>query len=178
MHAQIGQTGSSNRTAEQEHDMNDTYLTISGNVVDEPKLRKTANGISVVNFRVGSTSRRMDSETGEWGDRDTLFVNVTCWRVLGLNVHDSLHKGQAVIVHGRFYGRQFIGKDEISRVSYEIDAISVGHDMARGTSQFSKTANQRAVTSVELDPDGVPAIAPDDRFDEAEVPRPAFAVTR
>ena len=74
--------------------MNDTYLTISGNVVDEPKLRKTTtNGITVLTFRVASTSRRRDAETGEWGDRDTLFVNVTCWRSLATNVADHCSRG-------------------------------------------------------------------------------------
>jgi single-strand DNA-binding protein len=155
--------------------MNDTYLTISGNVVDEPKLRKTTtNGVTVLSFRVASTSRRMDPETGQWGDRDTLFVNVTCWRSLGINVGESLFKGQPVVVHGRFYSRQYV-KDEVNRISYEIDAISVGHDMARGTSNFKKAVYEQAMTSVEADDAGLPIDAADDRFDEAEVPRPVFA---
>src|ERR1700710_1003577 len=129
--------------------MNDTYLTISGNVVDEPKLRKTTtNGVTVLSFRVASTSRRMDPETGLWGDRDTLFVNVTCWRSLGTNVAEPVFKAQPVVVHGRFYSRQYV-KDEVNRISYEVDAISVGHDMARGTSYFKKTTHEQALTSVE-----------------------------
>jgi single-strand DNA-binding protein len=155
--------------------VNDTYLTISGNVVDEPKLRKTTtNGITVLTFRVASTSRRRDADTGVWGDRDTLFVNVTCWRSLATNVAYSLFKGQPVVVHGRFYSRQYT-KDEINRISYEIDAISVGHDMARGTSNFKKAVHEQMVTSVEADEDGLPMNVADPRFDEAEVPRPEFA---
>lgn len=139
--------------------MNDTYLTISGNVVDEPKLRKTTtNGVTVLTFRVASTSRRRDAETGQWGDRDTLFVNVTCWRSLATNVADSVFKGQPVVVHGRFYSRQYT-KDEITRVTYEIDAISVGHDMARGVSAFKKNVAETVITSVEVDDDGLPADA-------------------
>jgi single-strand DNA-binding protein len=148
--------------------MNDTYLTISGNVVDEPKLRKTTtNGVTVLTFRVASTSRRRDAETGQWGDRDTLFVNVTCWRSLATNVADSLFKGQPVVVHGRFYSRQYT-KDEVTRVSYEIDAISVGHDLARGVSSFKKIVNEVPITSVEVDENGLPADASDVIFDEAE----------
>jgi single-strand DNA-binding protein len=139
--------------------MNDTYLTISGNVVDEPKLRKTAtNGVSVVSFRVASTSRRRDADSGAWSDRDTLFVNVTCWRSLATNVAASLYKGQPVVVHGRFYSRQYT-KDEITRVTYEIDAISVGHDLSRGTSTFTKAVTEAIATAVEIDEDGLPADA-------------------
>jgi single-strand DNA-binding protein len=139
--------------------VNDTYLTISGNVVDEPKLRKTTtNGITVLTFRVASTSRRRDADTGVWGDRDTLFVNVTCWRSLATNVAYSLFKGQPVVVHGRFYSRQYT-KDEVTRVTYEIDAISVGHDLARGVSSFKKAVVDVPITSVEVDEDGLPADA-------------------
>ncbi len=149
--------------------MNDTYLTISGNVVDEPKLRKTAtNGITVLTFRVASTSRRRDADTGQWGDRDTLFVNVTCWRSLASNVADSLFKGQPVVVHGRFYSRQYT-KDEITRVSYEIDAISVGHDLARGVTTFKKMLSESPISTVEVDEDGLPADASAAIFDGAEV---------
>jgi single-strand DNA-binding protein len=148
--------------------MNDTYLTISGNVVDEPKLRRTAtNGVTVVTFRVASTSRRRDTETGQWGDRDTLFVNVTCWRSLATNVADSLFKGQPVVVHGRFYSRQYT-KDEMTRVSYEIDALSVGHDLSRGTSTFKKAVYEVPVSSIEVDEDGIPANGSEAIFDGAE----------
>jgi len=62
--------------------MNDTVMTIVGNLVDEPRLRVTKNGHSVANFRVASTSRRYDSEAGKWVDNATLFVTVTCWQNL------------------------------------------------------------------------------------------------
>jgi single-strand DNA-binding protein len=42
--------------------MNDTMMTIVGNVVDSPRRRETKNGHDVTNFRVASTSRRYDRE--------------------------------------------------------------------------------------------------------------------
>ncbi len=148
--------------------MNDTYLTISGNVVDDPKLRRTTtNGVPVVTFRVASTSRRRDAETGEWSDRDNLFVNVTCWRTLATNVSQSLFKGQPVVVHGRFYSRQYT-KDEATRVTYEIDAISIGHDLSRGVSTFTKALREVVVTNVEVDGDGLPADVSDAIYAGAE----------
>ncbi len=144
--------------------MYDTYLTISGNVVDEPRLRKTStNGVPVVTFRVASTSRRRDAESGAWSDRDNLFVNVTCWRNLATNVDQSLYKGQPVVVYGRFYSRQYT-KDEVTRVTYELDALAVGHDLSRGTSQFTKAARE-LTTVIEVDDDGRPADASDEIYD-------------
>ena len=51
--------------------MNDTVMTIVGNLVDEPRLRVTKNGHSVANFRVASTSRRYDAEQSKWVDNGT-----------------------------------------------------------------------------------------------------------
>lgn len=53
--------------------MNDTAMTIVGNVVDEPRLRVTKSGHSVTNFRIASTSRRYDGEAGRWVDNSTLL---------------------------------------------------------------------------------------------------------
>ncbi len=50
--------------------MNDTTMTIVGNLVDSPKLRKTKSGHFVANFRVASTPRRYDREQGGWVDGD------------------------------------------------------------------------------------------------------------
>ena len=60
--------------------MNDTVITVVGNLVDEPRMRVTKNGHSVANFRIASTSRRYDAEQSTWIDNATLFVTVTCWR--------------------------------------------------------------------------------------------------
>ncbi|MEP6599657.1 MAG: single-stranded DNA-binding protein [Actinomycetota bacterium] len=136
--------------------MNDTSITIVGNVVDEPKLRNTGAGVPVTSFRIASTSRRFDRDSGSWADNERLFATVTCWRNMAQNVAGSLRKGQPVIVTGRFYCREY-KKDDTVRMSYELDAIAVGHDLARGTSQFTKVSRPYAATSVELDPDGLPA---------------------
>lgn len=135
--------------------MNDTYMTIVGNVVDEPKQRTTSSGHAVTNFRVASTSRRFDRETGHFVDNSTLFVNVTCWRALAENVGQSLRKGQPVIITGRYYSREYTVNEQL-RISFELEASSVGHDLARGTSVFNKIVRSRS-QHVEVDADGLPA---------------------
>ena len=147
--------------------MNDTILTIVGNVVDEPRMRVTRNGHAVTNFRVASTSRRFDREQEKFVDNATIFVTVTCWRGLAENVATSLRKGQPVVATGRYYSREYT-VDEQLRVAYELEAQAVGHDLARGTSDFKKVLHTRA--RVEVDADGVPAERSDEWLDLSDEP--------
>jgi single-strand DNA-binding protein len=135
--------------------MRDTTMTIVGNVVDEPRMRLTKNGHAVTNFRVASTSRRWDRENDRYVDNATLFVNVSCWRALAENAATSLRKGQPVFVTGRYYSRQYT-MNEVLRIAYELEAVSVGHDLSRGTAEFSK-ASRAPGGQVEVDAEGMPA---------------------
>jgi single-strand DNA-binding protein len=136
--------------------MNDTMMTIVGNVVDTPRRRQTKNGHEVTNFRVASTSRRYDREQERFVDNATLFVNVTCWRAMGLNVDQSIRKGQPVVVTGRYYMREY-KVDEQLRTAYELEAVAVGHDLARGTSEFTRVNRSAATVVVTRDEQGLPA---------------------
>ena len=136
--------------------MNDTIMTVVGNVVDEPRMRITKGGHAVTNFRMASTSRRFDREQNDFVDSGTLFVTVTCWRALGENVALSLHKGQPVVVTGRYFSREYV-VNEVRKIAYELEASAVGHDLSRGTAEFTKTFRPRAATQVDADSDGLPA---------------------
>ncbi|MGX7679121.1 single-stranded DNA-binding protein [Jatrophihabitans sp. DSM 45814] len=134
--------------------MYDSTITIIGNVVDEIVLKTTDTGVSRLSFRVAHTKRRKDRETGEWVDGNKLFINVVFWREFAENVALSLKKGDPIMVCGELFSRQYV-KDEINRVSYEIDACSIGHDLARGVSKFER--RRRGMSgSVVVDADGLP----------------------
>jgi single-strand DNA-binding protein len=135
--------------------MNDTQMTVIGNLVESPKLRRTKNGHWVANFRIASTSRRFDREKNSWVDGGTLFVTVTAWRALGENVAQSLHKGQSVIVTGRYYQREY-ERDEVLKIAYELEATAVGHDLSRGVAHFEKVFRPSLATEVETDANGLP----------------------
>ena len=81
--------------------MNETMITVVGNVAREPNLRVTNNGTRVVDFRLASTERRYDRALGGWRDGETVFYTVTCWRNVAENLIDSVEKGQPMVVHGR-----------------------------------------------------------------------------
>ena len=119
--------------------MNETFITVSGNVVGDPVVRATNANVPFVTFRVASNVRRLNIKTGEYTDAGTNFVNVTAFRALGVNLANSLKKGEPVIVYGRMRVNQWVNGDR-SGTSVEIDANNVGHDLTRGQSTFTKVA--------------------------------------
>lgn len=118
--------------------MNDTTVTVVGNLVDDPRLRTTESGLDVAGFRLASTARRYDRETGRYVDSASLFLPVSCWRALAANVTASLRKGDPVVVTGKLSTRTF-DKDGQSRSVCELEALAVGPDLARGTAVFRRS---------------------------------------
>ena len=122
--------------------MNETYLTVSGNVVGDPVVRATKANVPFVTFRVASNVRRLDFKTGEYSDAGTNFVNVTAFRALGVNLANSLVKGQPVLVYGRMRINQWVNGEK-SGTSVEIEAYNVGHDLTWGQAKFTKVTKPR-----------------------------------
>ena len=109
----------------------DTYITVTGNLVADPKVRTVANGQTVADLRIASNSRRFDRDAGEFKDGDPLYIGVSCWRTLALNVYSSLRKGDSVVVQGKLLYKEYDDKDGVHRNVYSIDATSIGPDLAR-----------------------------------------------
>lgn len=115
----------------------DNHITLRGYLTAEPTLhQKTATATPVTEIRVGSTPRRLNRETGEWQDLPTSYYRVKCWRRLAVNVVSSLHKGDMVVVRGRFYMTNWVDNQQRPRATLEIEADSLGHDLAYGWSHF------------------------------------------
>ena len=117
--------------------MNETYVTVSGNVVGDPVVRATRANVPFVTFRMASNVRRLDFKTGDYIDAGTNFVNVTAFRALGVNLSNSLKKGEPVIVYGRMRVNQWVNGEK-SGTTVEIDAYNVGHDLTWGQTTFTK----------------------------------------
>ena len=118
--------------------MNETSVTVVGNLVDDPRLRTTDTGVDVAGFRVASTARRWDRASGRWSDAGPLFLSVTCWRGLAGNAVASLRKGDPVVVTGRLSTRTY-EKDGQTRSTCELEALAIGPDLARGTAVFRRS---------------------------------------
>ena len=109
-------------------------VTIQGRLASNPVLRKTGIDLSVCNFTVAHTERRLGADGVTWEDAsETLWLRVTAWRLLGENVAATLHKGDAVIVTGRGAPRTYTTEAGEVRVDFVCNAVSVAVDLARQT---------------------------------------------
>jgi single-strand DNA-binding protein len=120
----------------------DTQITIVGNLVDDPELRFTPNGQAVARFRVASTPRFRDQQTGEWKDGESLFLTCNVWRQAAENVAESLQRGMRVIVQGRLRQRSYETREGEKRTVYEVEADEVGPSLRNATAKVNKTQRQ------------------------------------
>jgi single-strand DNA-binding protein len=129
--------------------INDANIDLAGFVASEPSFKRLPTGTSTAKLRVAYTERRLNRETGEWGDGPTSFVTVLCWRTLADNVAMCLRKGEPVLVRGRLRVREYEGKDGSRGTETEVDASSIGHDLSRGVAHFSRTRRAPGETAAE-----------------------------
>jgi len=118
----------------------DTQITIAGNLVDDPELRFTPSGQPVARFRVASTPRFRDNNSGEWKDGDSLFLTCNVWRQAAENVAESLTRGTRVIVSGRLRQRSYETKEGEKRTVYEVEVDDVGPSLRNASAKVSKVA--------------------------------------
>jgi single-strand DNA-binding protein len=127
------------------------YVTLVGFVAREPNLRNTKDNISVADMRIGTTARYLDRANETWRDGETNYYSVTCWRRLADNVRASLHKGDPVIVKGKFRTRTYTDREGTVKTEAEIVADTVGHDLSRGTANFLRPVRARTEAASELE---------------------------
>jgi single-strand DNA-binding protein len=118
--------------------MNDTTITIIGNLVEDPELRFTPSGQPVAKFRIASTPRYLDKASGQWKDGDSLFLTVNVWRQMAENVAESLTRGTRAIVTGRLKQRSYETKEGEKRTVYEIEADEVGPSLRSASAKVAK----------------------------------------
>jgi len=118
----------------------DTQITIAGNLVDDPELRFTPAGQPVARFRVASTPRFRDNNSGEWKDGDSLFLTCNVWRQAAENVAESLTRGMRVIVSGRLRQRSYETKEGEKRTVYEIEVDDVGPSLRNASAKVNRIA--------------------------------------
>ncbi|MEU8210236.1 single-stranded DNA-binding protein [Micromonospora sp. NPDC049044] len=130
--------------------MFDTYVTIVGNVLTAPEWRRTSQSNTLVaNFKVASTARRLDRDSGRWVDGNSLRVRVNCWRKLAEGVAASVMVGDPVVVCGRLYTRDWTDDAGNHRTLYELEAVAVGHDLSRGRARFLRNRPSLTTSTVE-----------------------------
>ena len=128
--------------------MNESMVTFQGWLGSDVRTHQ-AGGAMVARFRVASTPRRLNRTTGEWRDGPTQWYSVSAWRGLGEHCAASLRRSDPVIVHGRLTQSSWVNQEGVEMTSLEVDASFVGHDLNRGTSDFTRAGGRTATDSTE-----------------------------
>jgi single-strand DNA-binding protein len=170
------------------------FVTLVGYVAQEPNIRTTKNGKVVTELRVGISPRIHDKATGEWRDGESSYFSVNCWERLAHHVRASMHKGEPVLVKGRFRTETYQDKEGRIRTETRITADTVGHDLSRGIATYMRNRLQRPAAeggqapgdeadgqapgsqvngSPDLPggPDAAPEVASDEMIDEEAIER-------
>jgi len=117
-------------------------VTVAGWIGSEVRsYHENDGGVPFASFRLASTRRVRDRETGAWRDGRTEWFTVKAWRVTALNVAQSLRKGDPVVVHGRLSTEEWVAA-EGTRTSLVLVADAVGHDLSYGSTQFRRTVSR------------------------------------
>ena len=118
----------------------ETVVTMVGNLVDDPELRFTPSGAAVANFRIASTPRTYDRQTGEWKDGESLFLSCSVWRQAAENVAETLTRGMRVMVSGRLRQRSFETREGEKRTVVELEVDEVGPSLRYATAKVNKVS--------------------------------------
>jgi single-strand DNA-binding protein len=146
--------------------MNDTRLTVVGNLTDAPELRYTAAGVAMAKFTVASTPRVLDRTSGEYRDGDPLFLSCTAFRELAEHAAESLVKGTRVVVVGRLRLSRWETDEGEKRSAYGLDVDELGPSLRFATAKVAKMTRSRAG-------DGFAPEVRDDPWSTATSTRPA-----
>lgn len=119
----------------------ETYLSLQGWIGSDIKFKEVSGRVALASFRLGTTPRQYDRAKQAWVDRPTTWFTVECWRTLAENVHESVRRGQPVVVTGRLKTTEWVEEGQ-TKSRTVLDAFSVGHDLTRGTTTFTKNPPQ------------------------------------
>jgi single-strand DNA-binding protein len=113
-------------------------LSVTGLVATTPRHLVTQDGLPITSFRLASSQRRFDRNQNKWIDGETNWYTVTSFRQLAVNSSMSVSKGDRIAVQGKLRVRDW-DNGERAGTSVEIEADSIGHDLAWGNSAFTRT---------------------------------------
>jgi len=116
----------------------ETTITVVGNLTDDPELRFTPSGAAVAKFRIASTPRTLDRQSGEWKDGEPLFLACNVWRDAAEHVAESLQRGARVIVQGRLRQRSYETREGEKRTVYELEVDEIGPSLRYATAKVQK----------------------------------------
>ena len=130
---------------------NEAHFSVVGFVATQPRAGYTKGGSRSVSMRMGWTPRSFDRATGEWSDQPSSFVTVQCYRKVAEHAAVCLRRGDPIVVRGTMRVREYVDQNGQRRSSVEVHADSIGHDLSRGITVFSRPPAQAEQTAYEYE---------------------------
>lgn len=96
-------------------------VILIGNLVEDPELKTTPNGVPVTNFRIAVQRRYQRTE----GQQDADFINIVCWRQSAEFVKRYFNKGRSILVCGQLQSRSWTDNNNQKRYTLEVVADEV-----------------------------------------------------
>lgn len=116
-------------------------ITVVGNLVADPEPRVSQAGKSWVTFRIASTPRVRDRQSGDWSDGEALWIGCRAFGEYADNIAATLTKGARVIVLGRLSQRTY-EKDGQQRTSLDMEVEEVGPSLRFATAQITRSQSR------------------------------------
>lgn len=113
-------------------------ITVVGNLVADPEPRVSQAGKSWVTFRIASTPRVRDRQSGDWSDGEALFLGCRAYGEYADNIVSSLTKGTRVMIQGRLTQRSYTDNQGQQRTSLDLEVEEIGPTLRWASTQVSR----------------------------------------
>lgn len=114
-------------------------ITFAGNLAKDPELRFTPSGAQVATFTVLENRRRRTEDGKGWEDAEPNAFRVQAWNSLAVNIGESVHKGDRVMVEGTIVTDRWTDKETgKERTSQHLRAEEVAFSLKFHTVQATK----------------------------------------
>lgn len=135
-------------------------LSIIGNLVRDPELRTTRDGLNVCSFTVAVNRPKRKPD----GSQEADFFRVSVWRDQALNCGKYLAKGRKVYVRGPVSLSTYTTQDGRNGANLEVTAQEIEFLTPRDTAAYQETQPQTApAPAPQVDPQsGMQQVAMDD----------------
>jgi single-strand DNA-binding protein len=117
--------------------VNFNRVMLAGNLVRDPELRFTQNGVPVCSLSIAVNRVRSKSEEVD-------FFNVSAWRELGETVANYKKKGDPILVEGRLQYRTWEAQDGKKRSTVDVVADNVQFLIRSQNSQSEEAPSSQA----------------------------------
>lgn len=117
-----------------------------GNLTRDPELRYSTKGAAWASCGLAVNSRRRKDD-GSFEDLPTEFLDLVCFGDLAEHVAECLHKGDRVVVVGRFEESSYSASDGTERTTTKLLADDIGASLRFAALEVSKVIRTSASAS-------------------------------